>query len=388
MNAKSRFLVLCALLAIVTGLSVGCGGPDTPPAADETPPADQSAGAPAEAEPTLDDTPSEESPLLNATSEETLKASIEAMDARMSADEQQRLRAGMGALVQRIAQEGELQHPQELEERILEALKEYDGLTAQEFIEALPAPDPQRMAQVTPEQDHAGNVEASAQNDLKQWSLVLKMFASEERGERYPPLSTTVGVFFPRLALLYPDYITDLGLLVNPTHPEANQRNNELRALLQDGAAHAEDVAQMERIAAESYIYLGYAVTTEEGALRLLDAYEAHANDQATDDEPVLDSDIELAQALPSGMDTIFRMREGIERFLIADINNPRAAAEVQAEIPLMIERTTGTAGPINVLYLDGHVDEVTPGAFPNTPAFMQAVAAMEALRPARATDR
>jgi prepilin-type N-terminal cleavage/methylation domain-containing protein/prepilin-type processing-associated H-X9-DG protein len=62
--------------------------------------------------------------------------------------------------------------------------------------------------------------------------------------------------------------------------------------------------------------------------------------------------------------DTVFRLREGIERFLITDINNPGASAKAQSEIFIAWDLTSTVAadynhvpGGSNVLYLDGHVD-------------------------------
>jgi prepilin-type N-terminal cleavage/methylation domain-containing protein/prepilin-type processing-associated H-X9-DG protein len=62
--------------------------------------------------------------------------------------------------------------------------------------------------------------------------------------------------------------------------------------------------------------------------------------------------------------DTVFRLREGIERALITDINNPGASSRAQSAIFIMWDVTSRTAadfnhvpGGSNVLYLDGHVD-------------------------------
>ncbi len=62
--------------------------------------------------------------------------------------------------------------------------------------------------------------------------------------------------------------------------------------------------------------------------------------------------------------DTIYRLREGIERSLITDINNPGASARAQSAIFVMWDGTSTIAanfnhvpGGSNVLYLDGHVD-------------------------------
>jgi prepilin-type N-terminal cleavage/methylation domain-containing protein/prepilin-type processing-associated H-X9-DG protein len=62
--------------------------------------------------------------------------------------------------------------------------------------------------------------------------------------------------------------------------------------------------------------------------------------------------------------DTVHRLREGVERFLITDINNPAASAQGQSEVFVMWDRLETVAanfnhvpGGSNILYLDGHVD-------------------------------
>lgn len=61
----------------------------------------------------------------------------------------------------------------------------------------------------------------------------------------------------------------------------------------------------------------------------------------------------------------IYRLREGIERFTIADINNPAATSQAQSDIFIMldlignaaaIQYFNHVAGGRNVLFMDGHV--------------------------------
>jgi prepilin-type processing-associated H-X9-DG protein len=74
---------------------------------------------------------------------------------------------------------------------------------------------------------------------------------------------------------------------------------------------------------------------------------------------------------------TVHRLREGIERFLITDINNQGASAKAQSDIWIYLDKLSTESsemnhvpGGSNVLYLDGHVqfirygtdDPVTPG--------------------------
>ncbi len=68
------------------------------------------------------------------------------------------------------------------------------------------------------------------------------------------------------------------------------------------------------------------------------------------------------------GGGTVFRLREGIERFLITDINNPAASAQGQSNVFIYFDTLGNAGGTVffnhipggcNVLYLDGHVDFV-----------------------------
>ena len=87
--------------------------------------------------------------------------------------------------------------------------------------------------------------------------------------------------------------------------------------------------------------------------------------------------------------DTIFRLREGIERFLITDINNPGASAKAQSEIVVMWDVIASNEAAVklgedaathmynhipggsNTLYLDGHVEfNKYPSKFPASVTF------------------
>ena len=64
------------------------------------------------------------------------------------------------------------------------------------------------------------------------------------------------------------------------------------------------------------------------------------------------------------GGNTYFRLRAGIERFLITDVNNAAAGARSASQIPLMWDHVTMKAidfshvpGGGNVLYMDLHVE-------------------------------
>jgi prepilin-type N-terminal cleavage/methylation domain-containing protein/prepilin-type processing-associated H-X9-DG protein len=74
-----------------------------------------------------------------------------------------------------------------------------------------------------------------------------------------------------------------------------------------------------------------------------------------------------------AGGDTIYRLRQGIERFLITDINNPASSAVATSSIFVMYDNVSQFAqqfnhvpGGSNVLYMDGHVEFIKyPGPPP-----------------------
>jgi prepilin-type processing-associated H-X9-DG protein len=86
--------------------------------------------------------------------------------------------------------------------------------------------------------------------------------------------------------------------------------------------------------------------------------------------------DIAVADYAADGyaISTIYRLREGIARFFITDINNPAASAKAESTIPVMLDNwqmsMSADTPPIpmgvsgynhipgggNVLYMDGHV--------------------------------
>ena len=82
------------------------------------------------------------------------------------------------------------------------------------------------------------------------------------------------------------------------------------------------------------------------------------------------------------GVDTLYRIREGIERFAITDINNPAASAVAQSEVPIMHDLVSTDPGEFNhvpggsnVLYMDGHVEFIKyPGDYPISRAWAKVV--------------
>jgi len=84
---------------------------------------------------------------------------------------------------------------------------------------------------------------------------------------------------------------------------------------------------------------------------------------------PPVDNDVNVSAAQDpaignGGGTTVYRLREGIERFLITDINNPSASNMAQSTVFIMCDQLSTEPGMYNhipgganVLYMDGHVE-------------------------------
>jgi prepilin-type N-terminal cleavage/methylation domain-containing protein/prepilin-type processing-associated H-X9-DG protein len=251
---------------------------------------------------------------------------------------------------------------------------------------------------------------AACQNNLKQMGLVFKMYANESSGEKWPSGKTRapycgqiftpgpgenrcrIPTVFEALAV-YPEYLTDPSVLICPSDPSGfsvltppgsewgswDGTSTNLGAI-NPGAPGAwldrEDNVRPDFITPESYFYISHAVP---------DAWAAFAwgrtwnpFDRAHDNWNVTDPPISPPNgygSVPGGA-TIFKLKEGIERFFITDINNPAAGAMAQSELPVMydypssnVQQYAHVPGGGNVLYMDGHVEFLRyPSKFPFTP--------------------
>lgn len=234
---------------------------------------------------------------------------------------------------------------------------------------------------------------ASCQNNLKQLGLVLKMYANESKGGLFPD-QRLGGGNCPRTGFeamfdgqqVYPEYLTDVNVLFCPS-----STGNESLVIVDPNTG---DV-NVCNIGAQDYMYLAWAIdvknkmlanTTDENDTQInastvlsytnpdgiaainqiVSAYDAWTT---TGDASSFSKDLE-----GNGTTMAFRLREGIERFYITDINNPAASAQAQSEIFVMCDDINGASvnyfnhvpGGGNVLYMDGHAAFVRyPGESP-----------------------
>lgn len=272
---------------------------------------------------------------------------------------------------------------------------------------------------------------ASCQNNLKQMGLVFKMYANESAGGRFPTVDIddifgseadmrSMGCeggdehanLTPVMGQIYPEYLTDPRVLLCPSDPGASA-SDPLATLKDDGSGtcpHAGYISSPN----QSYLYHGFTIdkvndedpqftmmspwgpVSGPGQLLLIMLSIMPLRNLDPSDDGNIDHDL-TAPLFMTGMgfgngsgDTVYRLREGIERFMITDINNPAASALAQTELVVMWDIVSavpsGAAqfnhvpGGANVLYLDGHVDFTRyPGTFPATEAAARIIPLMYA---------
>jgi prepilin-type processing-associated H-X9-DG protein len=199
---------------------------------------------------------------------------------------------------------------------------------------------------------------SSPANNLKQMGLVFKMYSTEAQRQNFPPLAPYNGVWMMDLRTIYPEYLTDPAVLVNPGQEYGFDPLKRYQELL---SASPVDWEKVDRLAADSYVYFGWVVRNDADVKALA----------AAPAESKLDTEADFVEV--DGR-KLFRLREGVGKSFVEDANDLAALAQAQAEIPVMTETRPGVSGGRNVLYLDGHVAFVARGVFPCTSAVEQAL--------------
>ena len=192
------------------------------------------------------------------------------------------------------------------------------------------------------------------------------------------------------LRTLYPEYLTDPNILICPSDAGADEDEFvNPDSGITDVGLPCDRSSRGINDADESYMYFGWVFDQLEygdppvdmvtvGALVGAAGLEGTGPAQLawTIVDAILsamagghgnDEDVDLstygANLGNGGGDTVYRLREGIERFMITDINNPAASAQAQSETWIMAdvlatvsEDYNHVPGGSNVLYMDGHV--------------------------------
>jgi prepilin-type N-terminal cleavage/methylation domain-containing protein/prepilin-type processing-associated H-X9-DG protein len=277
---------------------------------------------------------------------------------------------------------------------------------------------------------------SSCSNNLKQMGIIFKMYSGESGGA-FPrvhgdqpwgavlPSSCTDGLIraslAPYMKAVYPEYLTDLKVLICPSDPESSGANP--LGIAGDAAGQVCPYKGYPSKPDASYLYYGFALdkvsetdpTFDVGTFGLPAArvsaqmayvmgcissypplFNGTLGDKNPDNDGSLDKDLNDTMLYPmlSGMatprgiplgngdgTTIYRLREGVERFMITDINNAGASAVAQSSLPVMWDVVSATTtdkaqfnhipGGANVLYMDGHVQfNKYPNEFPASKSF------------------
>lgn len=278
---------------------------------------------------------------------------------------------------------------------------------------------------------------AACSGNLKQIGAVLKMYAGESRG-MYPRMNgddyygtdavlaadgcdvssarTDCDFMFDVRAVI-PEYLPDPNVLLCPSDASAEPENPLFVVEGPERCRYRGLITQAD----ESYVYMGWVLDRVDDADPALPAVALgfsgpgylpaqltclfarlmnppSIDNARADDDGVLDTDLDLtafaaAFGLPvavgnAGGNRVARLKEGVERFLITDINSPGAAKTSQSMLPLCWDTISGgdqvqtsitlfnhVPGGCNVLYLDGHVGFVRyPGPFPASRNFANLV--------------
>ncbi len=282
---------------------------------------------------------------------------------------------------------------------------------------------------------------ASCQNNLKQWGVICKMHAAENKGYFPPTARYLTSPWHWMLQIdsysLYPDYWTDAAIARCPSDPGGDMFGEWLK-IESDFPAQIRRIAESKTSTAQdrslclhgklstpiSYCYQAYLGTTQSQTFDISDSVAAGVNNYTVNGQPFCSTwsiaevggsaavdpscsgngivisvlcngktrdqidpipaiwgqnagwrDDDGLSSLPTSYP---RLKEGIERFRITDINNPAASAKAQSSVYIMwdaygagithqqvgagdsgIIRFNHIPGGSNVLYMDGHVEFV-----------------------------
>jgi prepilin-type N-terminal cleavage/methylation domain-containing protein/prepilin-type processing-associated H-X9-DG protein len=273
---------------------------------------------------------------------------------------------------------------------------------------------------------------ATCQNNLKQHGLAFKMFSNESKGGLWPTGKTqwrrNMGdVLDPDSSRnsmwssydgpdIFPEYVSDPFITLCPSDGEAHAGKNTVEDffgtvnpdwdnnVIRNNRGTVNAGAQYYRIPDLAYRYYGWMIPIDRMnnlddnqclASRMNNAWGAGNNSQGntaikggaagsggTCDENRRDGrnfnyrfrDLSFAFPGESNRSRVFHLKEGIERFMITDINNPAASSVAASTVVVMYDSQVGVVnagtgvnpnnfnhvpGGANTLYMDGHVEFV-----------------------------
>ena len=235
---------------------------------------------------------------------------------------------------------------------------------------------------------------ASCQNNLKQMGLVFKMYSNESKGGKFPTITLWNGdsgspddikpwdraeYIFNGVAV-YPEYLTDEGVIVCPSDAQGNGD-------LEGGRMHFFHDPDLgvnpARFNDGSYFYIGWIMSDEDLYIDAATRNDPGISGDGSNIFSYVSGDLLSAMGtiaiafntwdssggtdigdLDSDVGNFRRLREGVERFFITDINNPAGSALAQSTVWVLsdgfgvdVSQSNHIPGGSNILYMDGHVE-------------------------------
>ncbi len=240
----------------------------------------------------------------------------------------------------------------------------------------------------------------SCANNLRQMAMVFKMYNSEHAGN-YPTLQRHVGplcnepnpgVLFFDGPSVYPEYLTESRILACPSGATALDEVRTGRWNRPDGrnGSRVDGSTNPCLFDQISYFYVSWILDqnwieepgTRDVSHRFADALKKRITTKNIDD---FEASLKFIDEFDEEHECL-RMRDGVERFMIKDVNNPSLSKISQSIYPVMFDRVDTKAigfnhvpGGANVLYMDGHVEFVKyPGEYPVSRAWAELVNLLE----------
>ncbi|MBI2421252.1 MAG: prepilin-type N-terminal cleavage/methylation domain-containing protein [Candidatus Hydrogenedentes bacterium] len=227
----------------------------------------------------------------------------------------------------------------------------------------------------------------SCNNNLRQLGIVFAMY-SNEHSERFPSLQRFIGsgcdvkntsvLFFDGLSI-YPEYLSESRVLACPSGAIAIDEVKLGRWNRPDGRGGSREDGSTNPCLFDplSYFYVGWILKsdwiaelgTRDASAQFMQSFRGILE---SPDVSLLDKTWVYTDDFDR-MHDVYRIKNGIERFFITDINNPSASSTSQSRIAVMADRIdmdpagyNHIPGGGNVLYMDGHVEFIKyPGEFP-----------------------
>jgi prepilin-type N-terminal cleavage/methylation domain-containing protein/prepilin-type processing-associated H-X9-DG protein len=271
---------------------------------------------------------------------------------------------------------------------------------------------------------------SSCQNNLKQLGLVMKMYSNESKGQKFPTIACWTcdhgtdyvnNSFAINMVQVYPEYLSDPAVTLCPSDPDGNDPatvydDADNRDTVWNGSAWTQTSGNPNKefypcevkSSTSSYMYFGWAFVYpgitddphvfEPSSSFITDVLDYFNNKDTLEPGAVTEFSTALTDFIERVQDhtfeslknmdddissdnyTVYRYREGIERFFITDINNPSATAQAQSGISVLSDIVNSdqndkggqfnhVPGGGNVLYMDGHVSFLRyPDVWPISP--------------------